>query len=455
MNVTKQDVDSLNAILKLEFSPSDYQPKIDEQLKDYGKKVQMPGFRPGKVPASMVKKMYGKSILVEELNRLTSDTLFNYIRDNQLNVLGNPLPKSENDDAFDLDNPGEIKLSFELGLAPEFELDLSTNHRFNLYSLKLDDKYVNEIVEDYKKRLGEQVEVDKADEDEDAIQGLFTELGADGNPLEEGLEKQATLTFKDFKEGNGESLFRGIAKDAVVEVNLHEAITNQTVIAALLDIPKEEVNNLSNKFKFEVQSIKRTKPSEVNQEFFDKLLGPGVIKSEEELKEKILEDGQKRYSKDSENRFFNEVVEHLVNNTRFDLPDDFLKRWLVSQNEGKVKPEDIESNYTNYARGIRWQLIEGKIIKENNIAITNEQVLDSLTEDFLAYMGAPGTQDEDLRARAKEIAQGMMKNEKEVNKVYDKLYAEAMTALFLSSFDVQTVELPYDEWVEQLNKPLN
>jgi len=149
------------------------------------------------------------------------------------------------------------------------------------------------------------------------------------------------------------------------------------------------------------------------------------------------------------------VVEHLVNNAKFELPDEFLKRWLVSQNEGKVNPEDIESNYENYARGIRWQLIEGKLIRDNNIAITNDQVLESLTEDFLAYMGAPGTTDEDLRERAREIAKGMMKNEKEVNKVYDKLYNEALTTLFLTGFDIHTVELGFDEWVAQLNKPLN
>ncbi|MEX1188029.1 MAG: trigger factor [Bacteroidia bacterium] len=455
MNVTKENVDELNAVVRIEFSPADYQPKIDEQLKDYGRKVQMPGFRPGKVPASMVKKMYGKSILVDELNKLTSDTLLNYIRDNQLNVLGNPLPKAENDDAFDLDNPGNIKLAFELGLAPEFNLDLSTNHRFNLYTLKLDEAYVKDIVEDYRNRLGELEEVEKADHENDTIHGVFTELNEDGSVKEDGLVKNATLSMKDFKEGNGASIFSGVANGAELNVNLKEAIVNPTVIAAILAIEKDAVESLSDSFSFKVESIKRTVPSEINQEFFDKLLGAGAISSEQELNERIIDDGQKRYRKDSENRFFNEVVEHLVNNTRFDLPDDFLKRWLVSQNEGKVQPEDIEQNYTNYARGIRWQLIEGKLIRDNNIAITSEQVVDSLTEDFLAYMGAPGTQDEDLRARAKEIAQGMLKNEQEVNKVYDRLYNEALTTLFLSSFDIHTVELAFDAWVEQLNKPLN
>jgi trigger factor len=454
MNVIQENVDELNAVVRIEFSPADYQPKIDEQLKDYGRKVQMPGFRPGKVPAGMVRKMYGKTILVEQLNKLTSDTLFNFIRENQLNVLGNPLPKPENDAAFDLDNPGDIKLAFEVGLAPNFDLDVSSNHRFNMYKLKLDDSYVNDIIEDYRKRLGEPEDVETST-NEDTIHGVFTELNADGSVKEEGIVKNATISFADFKEGNGEATFTGVTKGADVKVNLKEAVVNPTVIAALLAISKEEVEGISDSFSFNVESIKRTAPAEINQEFFDKLLGPGVISSEEELRERIIEDGQKRYNKDSENRLFNEVVEHLVNTSTFELPNEFLKRWLVSQNEGKVNPEDIESNYDNYARGIRWQLIEGKLIRDNNIAITNDQVLESLTEDFLAYMGAPGTADEDLRERAREIAKGMMKNEKEVNKVYDKLYNEALTTLFLTGYDIHTVELGFDDWVAQLNKPLN
>ncbi|MFM2285957.1 MAG: trigger factor [Bacteroidota bacterium] len=454
MNVTQENVDALNAIVRIQFTPADYQPKIDEQLRDYAKKVQMPGFRPGKVPAGMVKKMYGKSILVDELNKLTSDTLFNYIREQQLDVLGNPLPKAENDDALDLDNPGEINLSFEVGIAPKFELDLSTNHRFNHYKVKLDDSYVSDIIEDYRKRLGELTETETSAEG-DQIHGVMAELNADGSEKEGGIHKHVTIQFEDLKEGDQQAAFTGLSKGAEITVDVKKAIVNPTVIGAILSISKEEAEAIENTFRFTVEWVKRGSLAEVNQDFFDKLLGPGVISSEEELRARITEDGEARYRKDADNRLFNEAVEHLVNTTRFDLPDDFLKRWLVAQNEGKVNPADIESNYENYAKGIRWQLIEGKIIKDNNIAVTSEQVVESFTEDFLAYMGAPGTQDETLRGRAREIAQGMMKNEQEVNKVYDRLYNEAMTTLFLASFDVHTVELPFEAWVEQLNKPLN
>jgi len=206
MNVTQENVDALNAIVRIQFTPADYQPKIDAQLRDYSKKVQMPGFRPGKVPAGMVKKMYGKSILVDELNKLTSDTLFNYLRDNQLDVLGNPLPQAENDSAIDLDNPGEINLSFELGLAPKFELDITSNHRFNIYKVKLDASYIDDIIQDYRKRLGDKVDSESS-EDGDQITGLFEELNADGTVKVDGISKKTTIQFDDIKAGNQQELF--------------------------------------------------------------------------------------------------------------------------------------------------------------------------------------------------------------------------------------------------------
>jgi trigger factor len=455
MNISQEKVDELNAVVRIVFSPSDYQPKIDEQIKEYARKVQMPGFRPGKVPHGMVKKMYGKSILVDELNKLTSDTLFGFIRENKLDVLGNPLPKAENDSALDLENPGDIKLAFELGLAPSFNIDLSSNHSFNLYTMQADEKYISEIVEDYRMRLGEKTDADSFSEEKDSLHGHLTELNDDGSVKEGGFEKHVHFSFADFKAGNGAEVFTNMKAGDEKEINLNEAIVNQTVIAAILGVQKEELAALNNRFLFKAEGVERTMPAELNQDFFDKLLGPGTVTSLEELHARISEDASKRYRKDSENRLFNEAVEHLVANTQFSLPDEFLKRWLISQNEGKVNPGDIEQNYTNYSKGIRWQLIEQKLLRDNNINITSDQVLEAFTEDFLAYMGAPGTQDEFMRERAAEIAKSMMKNEQEVNKVYERLYNEALTTLFLSGFDVKTIELPFEQWVEQMNKPLN
>lgn len=454
MNISQESVDALNAVIRIHITPDDYQPKIEEQLRQYGRRVSMPGFRAGKVPPGMIRKMYGKSILVDELNKLTSDSLFGYIREKQLDILGNPLPKPENDEAIDLENPGDINFAFEVGLAPKFELDISPNHRFNLYMVLADDTFISETVENYRKRLGEPVEVETSEEG-DTVQGIFEQLDENGAVLEGGIHTQADIHPEDLKEAKDNTVFIGLSKGQSLMLDVKETFGNEAVIAALLKISKEAVTELNGSFRFTVETIKRNTPAEIDQEFFDRLFGEGEITSDEAMRERIKSDTQKRYRKDAEMRLFNEAVEHLVKSTSFNLPDDFMKRWLASNNEGKVNPADIEANYENYSKGIRWQLIENKIIKENNIAFSQEDVLNKLTDDFLGYMGMESSGDEGMRTRAREIASGMLKNEKEVNKVYDRLYNEAMTQLFLSNFDVRPVELPFEKWVEQLNAPIS
>lgn len=454
MNISKELVDNLNAVIRIQITPDDYQPNIDRQLREYSKKVSMPGFRPGKVPAGMVKKMYGKSILVDELNKLTSDSLFNYIRENNLNILGNPLPKPENDNAIDLDNPGEINFAFEIGLAPDFNLDISSNHRFNLYTVKVDDKFVDESIEDYRKRLGEHTDVDDA-ASADMLHGVFVELDENNNPKEGGLEKHGDIVSADLEKFANADVFRSLAIGASADINLKEVIGDAGLIAKTLGISNDEAEQLDSKFRFTLESARKIVPAELNQDFFDRLLGPGEVSSEEELRKRIIADNEARYRKDAEMRLFNEAVEFLVKNTSFDLPEAFMKRWLLSNSEGRVKPEDIENNYQDYEKGIRWQLIESKILKDNNISFTSEDVVNKVTDEFLQYMGVGSGADESMRERAKEIALNMLKKESEMNRVYDRLYNEAMTALFLKSFDINTVELPFEKWLEQINAPIS
>jgi len=454
MNITKEHKDELNAIIRIQFGPEDYQPKIDQQLREYSKKVSMPGFRPGKVPAGMVKKMYGKSILVDELNKLTSDSLFGFIRDNEIDILGNPLPAPENDDRLDLENPGTIQLAFEIGLAPQFELEVSSKKSFEMYVPLIDEDYISKEIENYRERLGDYVETEEAVMHGDLVHGVFTELNADGSVKEGGISRHTDVHDADLKEGDAEA-FVGMKKGDSKSMDLKTVFSNPTVIAAILAITKEEAEVLESTFSFSVETVRRKTHAEINQDFFDKLFGKDAIYSEEELRNRIAADSNTRFSKDSETRFFNEVVEDLVKNSTFTLPDEFLKRWLTSTNEGKVSPEDIEQNYTNYAKGIRWQLIENKLIRDNEISVTREQAIDSVANDFLAYMGGAIGAGEDGLAQARSIAERMLQDEKEANKVFDRLYNEALNKIFLDKFTIQQVALPFEEWVKKVSEPLN
>lgn len=453
MNITQERKDELNAIIRIELNPADYQPRINKQLQEYTRKVAMPGFRPGKVPAGMVKKMYGKSILVDELNKLTSESLFNYIRDNSLDILGNPLPHPDNDSSLNLDEPGDIRLAFEIGLAPEFQLEVSKSKSFNLYKPLIDDTFINKEVENYRERVGDYQEVETA-EANDVIHGVFSELNADGSVKEGGIERHVDVHPSDLKEGDAQ-FFVGMKKGDVRKVNFKTVFVNPSVIAAILNISSDEAAGLEAEFNFTAETIRRKMPAELNQEFFDKVFGPNVIFTEAEMRERIARDAEARFIKDAEARFFNEVVEDMVNNSGFALPDDFLKRWLSSQNEDNVKPEDIEQNYTNYAKGIRWQLIENKLIRDNGITVTREQAIDSVANDFLAYLGGAEGADEERIAQAKSIAERMLASEKEARRVYDRLYNEAINAVFLNNFDVKEVQLPFEDWAAKVSEPLN
>jgi trigger factor len=452
MQITQEKTGGLNALIRIEFSPEDYQPRIDAQLREYSKKVSMPGFRPGKVPTGMVKKMYGKSILVDELNKLTSDALMGYIRDSNLDILGNPLPAEANDSSLNLDNPGTINLAFEIGLAPQFDLNISSEKSFAYYAPLIDDAFVTKEVENYQERLGDYSEV-LVSEDGDIVHGVFTELDSDGNAKEGGLSKHTDIHDIDLKEGNPKA-FTGLKPGENVTLNLKETFGNSKVIAAILGISEAEVDGLDSSFRFEVENIKRKDKVELNQDFFDKLFGKDVIFNEEELRVRIANDASKRFVKDSEARFFNEVVENLVSQSSFELPDEFLKRWLKSNNEGKVNPDDIDQNYTNYARGIRWQLIENKIIRDFNIQVTREQAIESVEHEFMAYMGGMEISSDEQRGRIRQIAEQMLQNEKDVNRIYGRLYNEAMNKIFLEHFTINRVELPFEDWAKKVSEPL-
>jgi trigger factor len=452
MQITQENTGGLNALIRIEFSPEDYQPRIDAQLREYSKKVSMPGFRPGKVPAGMVKKMYGKSILVDELNKLTSDSLTGYIRDSNLDILGNPLPADENDNSLNLDNPGTIKLAFEVGLAPQFELNISSGIAFPYYSPVIDDTFVTKEVENYQERLGDYSEV-LVSEDGDIVHGVFSELDSNGNVKEAGISKHTDIHDIDLKEGNPKA-FVGLKPSESITLHMKETFGNTKVIAAILGINETEVDGLDSAFRFEVENIKRKVKAELNQDFFDKLFGKDVIFNKDELRMRIARDASERFAKDSEARFFNEVVENLVSRSSFELPDEFLKRWLKSNNDGKVNPGDIEENYTNYARGIRWQLIENKIIRDFNIQVTREQAIESVENEFMAYMGGMEISSDEQRGRIRQIAEQMLQNEKEVNRIYGRLYNEAMNKIFLEQCTINRVELPFDDWAKKVSEPL-
>jgi trigger factor len=447
MNITQENIDELNAVLKVKVVADDYLPKVESALKEHQKKASMPGFRPGKVPTGMIKKMYGKSILVDEINKLLNDSLYKYLHENKIEVLGNPLPKA--DSQIDWDNQKDFEFLYEMGLAPKFNVDLSSKDKFAYKTVKIDEELVNKYVSDIAKRYGkvEQVEVSTA---ADLLTGDFVELDADGEILPAGVFKTGSLFLERVKDENVKKQLTGLKKDDKVILEAQKIFENPADLAALLGIDKEVAATFTSKLQFTVKSVSHLAPAEINQEFFNKIYGEGVVNSEEEFRAKVRQELGSMFVNDSDRKFYNDVVEHLMDKINFDLPKDFLKRWIVAVNEKPVTAEQVEAEFDGYAKGLKWQLIENKIIKEHNIAVSKEEVVDHtkelILEQFGKYNPTP-MEDEELN----QTAQRVLANEEEAKKLYEKLYGQKVLTLFKTKFTIENQEVSYDDFFKPAN----
>jgi trigger factor len=447
MNITQENIDELNAILKVKVVADDYLPKVESALKAHQKKASVPGFRPGKVPTGMIRKMYGKSILVDEINKLLQDSLYRYLHENKIEVLGNPLPKT--DAIIDWDNQKDFEFLYEMGLAPQFTVELSNKDKFAYKTVRIDEELVNKYITDVAKRYGkvEQVETSTA---EDLLTGDFVELDANGEILPGGVFKTGSLFLERVKDENVKKQLTGLKKDDVVVLEADKLFEKPADLAALLGLDAATAATFKSKIQLTVKSVSRLTPAEINQDFFNKIYGEGVVNSEEEFRAKVRQELSAIFVNDSERKFYNEVVEHLMNKVNFNLPEDFLKRWIMAVNEKPVTREQVDAEFDNYAKGLKWQLIENKIIKENNIQVTKEEVIDHTKELILQQFGKFNPvpmEDEELN----QTAQRVLANEEEAKKLYEKLYGQKVLTLFKSKFTIENQELSHDDFFKTAN----
>jgi trigger factor len=316
MNITRENVDELNAVLKLELVKEDYEERVNSVLKDYKKKANIPGFRPGKVPFGMIQKMYGKPVLVEELNKLVSESLSKYLVEEKLNILGEPLPHDGENKPMDFDKDTEFEFMFDLGLAPEFDLKLSSKDKVPFYNIKVDDEMIDKYVDNYTQRFGEMVHVDSIEE-KDVLTAKIVQLDENDKILEGGIfVEEARMATDVIADKNIKKTVLAAKKGDELVFDLKKAYPNDTEIAALLKIKAEEVSNVSGNFKVTVEEIQRFNKAEVNQALFDKIYGEGNVKSVEEFRAKISDEASVNLKNDSEYRFKVDTKEILVKNLR-------------------------------------------------------------------------------------------------------------------------------------------
>ena len=444
MNISKENIDSLNAVVKIELTAADYQTQVNAKLANYRKTTDMPGFRKGKVPMGVINKRYAIPVKVEEINKMLSDSLTKYIIQEKLDILGNPLPK----DGFHInwEKQEDFTFEYEVGLAPVFEVKLSKKNKLDYYVIKADEAMIDKYAVDIAKRYGKMSSPEKVEE-KDLVYGTFLELDEEGKEIETGLSNQASISLETLKTKKLKAEFIGSSKGKIITIDPNKSFVKDTDVASLLGVEKEAFEAITSKFSFTINNISRMAPAELNAALFDKMYGEGTIKTEKEFRAKIANEAEAMFVAESDRKFQNDSVEYLLEKTVFELPEEFLKKWMQTVSETPITLSEVEDQFVGYKTSLRWQIIENRIAKENKLGVTREEAIAETKKLIGAQMAQYGQalpEEEMLEQYANQI----LANKEEEKKIYDRAFASKMTAFFKESFNMNEKEISYKEFMK-------
>jgi trigger factor len=438
MNITKEQIDDLNAVVKVAITKEDYQDKVEKILKDYRKQANIPGFRKGQVPMGLIKKQYGKAVLVDEVNKLLQDNLNKYLNEEKLDVLGNPLPKQQ--DSFDWDRD-ELAFEFELGLAPEFDASLKTKKPVIQYKIVADKKMIDEQLERIQKQYGKLIskkEVGKKDE----ITGTFV------NEAEE-IEHKSTVELDKIKNKKALEALLGKKPGDMVTLKTKGLFKEDYFLSGALGLNKDKADKLAIEVNFTLEEINERELAELNQELFDKLFGKDTITSVKELKDRLKKDAEKQFEQQSDQKLLNDVTERLIDTTKFELPSGFLKKWIQMTGEKPLSEAEAHDEYEKSEKGLRYQLIEGKIIKDHNVEISFDELKEfakGFIKSQMAQYGQMNPQEEELDT----IAGRVMSNQEEVKRLSEQLMSQKLLTLYKEKANLKVKEVTYENFVKEV-----
>jgi trigger factor len=438
MNITRNNVDALNAIVTVEVAKNDYAEKVNKVLADYRKNAAIKGFRKGTVPMSLIQKQYGKAILLEEVNKLLQDNLNKYLVAEKLDILGNPLPRVTEDFNWDVE---DYKFEFELGLAPEFTVDLAAKNNLVQYKIVADDKMLNDQIARIQKQYGKLIAKDTVEEGND-VSGFFTNE-------EKGINNRTTLSLDTFADKKTAKSFIGKKVGDVVTLKTKGLFDDDHKLMDVLAIGHDDVHGLDIEVTFTIDEVVGHELATLDQELFDKLFGPKVVTSVAELKAKIKEDAEQQFTQQADQKFLNDVTESLIASTKFDLPASFLKKWIQTAGENPMNAEEAEAEYNKSEKGLRYQLIEGKVMADNNLQITFEELKDytsNVIKKQMAQFGQMNPTDEDVQG----IVARVMANQDEVKRLSEQVMSEKMLNLFKDKVKAKTKEVSYDDFIKAM-----
>ena len=440
MDITRENTDALNAVVKVDIIADDYQPKVDKILVDYRKKADIPGFRKGHVPMGMIKKQYGKSVMIDEVNKLLQDSLNKYLTEEKIEILGNPIPKSQENFTWDTKN---FSFEFELGLVPQFEVNLTSKKKITQYVINADDSLINKEVENLQSRYGKMSAVDIINENTN-VTGTFVNE-------EKEIENKSTINLSDIKGKINLKKFVGSKVGDVIELKTKSLFSDDSKLMGALGLSNEEIEGLNIKVLFTIEETTEIELADLDQELFDKLFTDGSVKSVTELRNKIKEDAEKQFLQQADQQLLNSVTEFLIDNTSFDLPSEFLQKWLATAGEKQLTPEEAAEEYNKSEKGLRYQLIQEKILKENDIKLDYEELKEyakGFIRTQMAQFGNMNPEDAELD----DIANRILGNQEEAKKLQDQLMSQKLMTFYKEKMTFKTKKVTYEGFIKEVYK---
>lgn len=439
MEITLNKQKGTEGSIKIKLAEADYQTQVEKKLGDYAKKASIKGFRPGKVPAGVVKKMFGKSILVEEINHILSHKLNDYIKEQNLKILGEPLPNLEKSRLIDWDNQKDFEFEYEIGIVEDFKYELSDKVKVKSYPIELDKKIVDDTLEDLRKRFGK-VEYPETSAIGDNVYGDLREKNGE-------FKREYGFIATDKVIKKEQKTFVGLKKEDEVEFDITKVFDELSLTANLLGVSEDEAKKMKGTFVLKVNTISRTEPAEVNQELFDRVFGKDAVKSEEEFINKIKETVGENYKRETQHFLEHHIEDYYIRNTQVSLPEAFLKKWLQATSEGKVTEEMIEKEFDQYKRSIVWDLVRNKIAEDHKIVVDGNEVKSRAKEMIISQFGGPAIA-EQLGDRLDAIADNYLQNENGKNfmNLYSQLRNDKIMKLIRETIKVDEKKVSVEEF---------
>jgi len=435
MNTTKEQVDDLNAIIKIQLNKDDYEPKVEKTLKDYRKTANIPGFRKGKVPMGMLRKQYGEAVRADEVNKMVNDELQRFVQEEKLALLGGPIPVDDEKMSWDRE-PLEFK--FEIGMYPSIAPNLNPNDKLDYYKIVADKEMIDEQVSMVQKQFGRLETHEKVGSNSTIVSTIRSS--------DESIDKESTFSLDSINKEHHEQ-FKGAKVGDVISVKANALLENENVAQSLLGISTENYKALEGNLSIEITEINETVPAELNQELFDKYLGEGKVSTEDEFRKQIKEQIEGQFKQQSEQKFFNDTTEFLIEHTDFELPENFLKKWLRFSNDKDISQEEADKEFEDNKKGIRYQLIESKIKEDHDISVTQEDLKETAKEALKAQMAQYG-QGNLPDDQVEQLSQTLLQQEEQKKQMEDQALSKKLLDFFKEKLPINEKEVTYKEFID-------